>query len=151
MLEFEVAGDRNNIIDLQKNFLEIKCQMVQVFEADLNYDAGPAAEKTKIGAPYFCNKVIHSLFSDCCVSAIGLKISNANGNNAHKGFIKTEFSHNKDTKATLLACQDNSYEDNPGAIATAEVNRRRALVRQPAKCTFYGKVAVNFLHVLDIF
>ena len=46
MLEFEVAGDRNKIIDLQKNFLEIKCQMVQVSEADLKYDAGPAAEKT---------------------------------------------------------------------------------------------------------
>ena len=143
MLEFEVAGDRN-IIDLKKNFLEIKCQMVQVSEADLKYDSGAAAGKTKLDAPYFCNNVIHSLSSDCTVSANGLKISNANGNNAHKSFIKTEFSHSKDAKATWLACQGNSYEDNPGAIATAEVNRRKALVRQPAECTFLWKSGSKF-------
>ena len=144
MLEFEVAGDRNNFTDLQKIFLEIKCKIVQASEADLKYDAGAAADVTKTDAPYFCNNVLHSLFSDCTVSANGLKISNANGNYAHKSFIETEFSHNKDAKATWLACQGYSYEDNPGAIATAEVNRRKALVRQSAECTFYGKVAVDF-------
>ena len=45
MLEFEVAGDRNNFIDLQKIFLEIKCKIVQGSEADLKYDAGAAAPK----------------------------------------------------------------------------------------------------------
>ena len=35
MLEFEVAGDRNNFIDLQKFFLEIKCKTVQSLGADL--------------------------------------------------------------------------------------------------------------------
>ena len=80
MLEFEVAGDRNNFIDLQKIFLEIKCKIVQGSEADLKYDAGAAADVTKTDAPYFCNTVLHSLFSDCTVSANGLKISNANGN-----------------------------------------------------------------------
>ena len=144
MLEFEVAGDRNNFIDLQKIFLEIKCKIVQASEADLKYDAGAAADVTKTDAPYICNNVLHSLFSDCTVSANGLKISNANGNYAHKSFIETEFSHNKDAKATWLACQGYSYEDNPGEIATAEVNRRKALVRQSAECTFYGKVAVDF-------
>ena len=43
-----------------------------------------------------------------------------------------------------MARQGCSYEDNPGAIATAEVNRRKVLVRQSAECTFYGKVAVDF-------
>ena len=42
-----------------------------------------------------------------------------------------------------MACQGYSYEDDHGAIATAEVNRRKALVRQSAECTFYGKVAVD--------
>ena len=83
-------------------------------------------------------------FSDCTISANGLKISNANGNYAHRSFIETEFSHNKDAKATWLACQDFSYEDNPGAITAAEINRRKALFRQSAECTFYGKVAVDF-------
>ena len=109
MLEFEVAGDRNYFIDLQKTFLEIKCKIVQGFEADLKYDAGAAADVTKIDAPYFCNNVLHSLFSDCTASAIGLKISNANGNYAHKSFNETEFSHKKDAKATWLACQGYSY------------------------------------------
>ena len=147
MLEFEVAGDRNNFIDLQKIFLVIKWKIVQASEADLKYDAGAAADVTKTDAPYYCNNVLHSLFSDCTVSANGLKISNANGNYAHKSFIETEFSHNKDAKATWLACQRYSYEDNPGAIATAEVNRRKALVRQSAECTFYGKVASDFFYM----
>ena len=144
MLEFEVARDRNNFIDLQKIFLEVKCKIVQSSEADLRYDAGAATDVTKTDAPYFCNNVLHSLFSDCTVSANGLKISNANGNYDHKSFIETEFSHNKDAKNTWLACQGYSYEETPGALSTGEVNRRKALVRQSAECTFYGKVAVDF-------
>ena len=144
MLEFEVAGDRNNLIDLQKIFLEIKWKIVQASEADLKHDAGAAADVAKTDVPYFCNNVLLSLFSDCTVSANGLKISNANGNYAHKSFTETKFSHNKDAKATMLACQGFSYEENPGAIATAEVNRRKVLVRQSAERIFYGKVAVDF-------
>ena len=143
MLEFEVAGDRNNFFDLQKIFLEIKCKINQASEADLRYDAGTAADVAKTDAPYFCNNVLHSLFSDCTVSANVLKISNANGNYAHKKFIETDFSHNKNKKATWLAGQGCSYEDYPGAITTAEVNRQKALVRQSAECDFYGKVAVD--------
>ena len=126
MLEFEVPGDRNNFNDLQKIFLEVKCKIVQSSEADLRYDAGAATDVTKTDAPYFCNNVLHSLFSDYTVSANGLKISNANGNYAHKSFIETEFSHNKDAKNTWLACQGYSYEENPGALSTVEVNRRKA-------------------------
>ena len=80
ILEFEVAGDRNNFIDLQKRFLEVKCKTVQSSEANLKYDGIAAAEVNKSDAPYFCNIVLHSLFSDCTVSANGLKISNGNGN-----------------------------------------------------------------------
>ena len=45
MLEFEVAGDRNNFIDLEKIFLERKCKIVQSSEADLRYDAGAATDR----------------------------------------------------------------------------------------------------------
>ena len=38
MLEFEVTGDRNNFIDLQNFFLEVKCKIVQSSGADLKYD-----------------------------------------------------------------------------------------------------------------
>ena len=147
MLEFEVAGDRNNFIDLQKIFLEIKRKIVQGSEADLKYDAGAAADVTKTDAPYFCDNVLHSLFFDCTVSANGLKISKANGNYADKSFIETEFSHNKDAKTTWLAWQGCSYEEDPGAIPAAEVNRRKALVRQSVESTFYGKVAVDFFNL----
>ena len=144
MLEFEVADDKNNFIDLQKIFLEVKCKIVQSSEADFKYDTTAAADITKTDSPYFCHNVLHSLFSDCTVSANGLKIPNANGNYAHKSFIETEFSHNKDAKNTWLACQGYSYEENPGTLSTAEVNRRKLLVRQSAECTFYGKIAVEF-------
>ena len=150
MLELDVAGDRNNFIDLQKIFLEVKCKIVQSSEADLRYDAGAATDVTKTDAPCFCNNVLHSLFSDCKVSANGLKISNANENYAHKSFIETELSHNKDAKNTWLACQGYSYEENPRALSTREVSRRKALVRQSAECTFYGEVAVDFSLVTDI-
>ena len=73
MLEFEVSCDRNNFIDLQKVFLEIKCKIVQSSGADLQHNAGDPTDKAKTDAPYFCNNVLHSLFSDCTVSANGLK------------------------------------------------------------------------------
>ena len=53
MLEFEVAGDRNNFIDLQKIFLEVKCKIVQSSEADLKYDATAAADITEQILPTF--------------------------------------------------------------------------------------------------
>ena len=43
-----------------------------------------------------------------------------------------------------MACQGYSYEENPGALSTVDVNRRKGLVRQSAECTFYGKDAVDF-------
>ena len=81
MLEFEVTGDRNNFIDLQKIFLEIKCKIIQSTGAPLEYDGTSAATKadiTKTNSPYLANNTLHSLFSDCTISANGLKISNAN-------------------------------------------------------------------------
>ena len=80
--------------------MEIKCKIVQASEADLKYNAGAAADVTKTDATYFCKNVLHSLFSDCTISASGFKSSRAKGNYAHKGFIETEFSHTKDAKAT---------------------------------------------------
>ena len=65
--------------DLQQIFLEVKCEIVQSSEASLKYDGKAAIDVTKTDAPYICNNVLHSLFSDGTVSANGLKISNANG------------------------------------------------------------------------
>ena len=144
ILEFEVAGDRNNFFDLKKIFLEVKSKIVQSSEADWKFDATATADITKTDSPYFCNNVLHSLFSDCTVSANGLKFSSANGNYAHKSFIETEFSHNKDAKNAWLTCQGYFYEENPGTLSTAEVNRRKLLARQSAECTFYGKIVLDF-------
>ena len=96
-LEFEVVGDRNNFIDLQKIYLEVKCPIQNVDGTELRYTAGDA---TATDAAYFVNNVLHSLFSDCIVSANGKKISSANGHYAHKSFIETEFSHGAEAKKT---------------------------------------------------
>ena len=93
----------------------MKCKIIQSCEADLRYDAGTSTDVTKT-ASYFCNNVLHSLFSDCTVSANGQKISNSYRHFAHKRFIETEFSHNKEAKNTWLACQGSSYEENAGAL-----------------------------------
>ena len=125
MLEFEVCVDRNNFIDLQKICLEIKCKIVQSSGADLKHNAEAPTDKAKTDAPHFWNNVLHSLFSDCAVSANGLKISNDNGNYAHISFIETEFSHNKDAINTWLACQSYSFEENPATLSTTEIDRRK--------------------------
>ena len=79
--EFEVVGDRNSFIDLQKIYLEIKCRIQNVDGTDLRYDAGDPANTD---SAFFVNNVLHSLFADCTVSANGIKISSANGHYAHK-------------------------------------------------------------------
>ena len=58
------------------------------------------------------------------MSANGLKKPNANGNYAHKNFIETEFSDNKDAKKHLAGLQGYSYEENPGALSITKINRR---------------------------
>ena len=58
MLEFEVTGDRNSFIDLQKIFLEVKCKIVQSSGDDLKYDGAATADTAKTDAPYFCNNVL---------------------------------------------------------------------------------------------
>ena len=64
MLEFEVAGDRNNFFDLQRIFLVIKCKIVEASEADLKHDAGSAVDVTKTDAAHFVIMFyIHSFLS----------------------------------------------------------------------------------------
>ena len=124
----------------------LKYKIVQASEDNWKHDADAlaATDVSKTVAPYFCDKVLHSLFSDCTVSANGLKISKANGSYANKSFIETKFAHSKHAKATRLDCQDYSHEDNLEGIPTAEVSRQQILVRQSFECTYYGKVAVFF-------
>ena len=140
-LEFEVVGDRNSFIDLQKIYLEIKCRILQTDGMDLRYTTGDANASD---LPYFANNILHSLFADCTVSANGIKISTANGHYAHKSFIETEFSHGTDAKKTWLKCQGYEYEENPGTIPAAISDIRKRTVRQSARITLYGKLAVAF-------
>ena len=101
ILEFEVVGDRNNLIDLQKFLLEIKCKITRTNDADLR----TVADGANTDPPYFSNNALHSLFSECKVSANGVKFSNANSNYAHKAFVETEFSSGRTAKNTWLVCQ----------------------------------------------
>ena len=140
-LEFEIIGDRNNFIDLQKIYLEIKCKVVQANGNDLRYHATEAADTDNAS---FANNAVHSLFTDFVVSAYVIKISSANGLYAHKSFIETEFSHGKDAKDTWLKCQGYDYEKNPGTLETALSGRKMTLVRRSGEVTLYGKLAVDF-------
>ena len=94
-LEFEIVGDRNNFIDLQKIYLEIKFRVVRNNGNDLRFTTG---DSNKCDTPHLVNNVLHSLFADCTVSANDTKISSANGHYAHKSFIETEFSHGSEAK-----------------------------------------------------
>ena len=71
MLEFEITGDRNNFVDLQKIYLEIRCKVTQSNGADLRYDN---TDPTMSDSPFLVNNSLYSVFSDCTLSANGLKI-----------------------------------------------------------------------------
>ena len=70
MLEFEITGDRNNFVDLQKIYLEIRCKVTQSNGADLRYDN---TDPTVSDSTFLVNNSLYSLFSDCTLSANGLK------------------------------------------------------------------------------
>ena len=142
MFEFEVLGDRNNFIDLQKLLLEIKCKISRNNDGDL----GTGTDATITDVPYLSNNALPSLFSECTVSANGVKISNTNGNYAHKTFIETEFSSGKTAKNTWLICQGYYYEDEPANIdgtdgRSDDVAARKALVANSKENYFIGKPA----------
>ena len=139
-LEFEIIGDRNNFIDLQKIYLEIKCKIKNTDGTDLKFDATDDANSD---LAYLANNALHSMFADCTVSANGIKISSANGLYAQKAFIETEFSHGNDAKSTWLTCQGYEYEPNPSGITNAKKTSRQAIVRQSVQFTLYGRLAVD--------
>ena len=146
MLEFEALGGRNNFIDLQKILLEVKCKITQNNDLDLR----TGADATGTDAPYFSNNALHSLFSECKVSANGVKISNTNGNYAHKAFIETEFSSSRTAKNTWLFCQGYYIENEPQNIErqddrVEDVNARKALVADSLENYFIGKPAIDIL------
>ena len=126
-LEFEVVGDRNNFLDLQKFFLEIKCKTEQSDGNDLLCDATDA---TQTDTPIFANDTFHSLFSECTVTANRIKISNANGVYAHKAFFETEYSNGKEAKDTWLRCRGYTYEQHPGNSTTTPFTNRDLGSRQ---------------------
>lgn len=133
-LDFEIVGDRNNFIDLQKIFLEVKCKVINANGTDL-----AVADE-----PVLANNVLHSLFEDCIVSANGIKISSANGYYAHKAFIETEFSHGADAKKTWLHCQGYEYEPLPGTIVGARLQARKDAIKESREYSVFGRLAVDF-------
>ena len=141
MLEIEITGDRNNFVDLQKIYLEIRCKVTQSNGADLRYDN---TDPTVSDSPFLVNNSLYSLFSDCTLSANGLKISNADSSFAHKSFIGTEFSNCKGAKDSWLKCQGYRFENNPAAIDAADFTSQRELVRESREIWFYGPAGVEF-------
>ena len=140
-LEFEIVGDRNNFIDLQKIYLEIKFRVVRNNGNDLRFTTGDANNSD---TPHPANNVLHSLFADCIVSANGIKISCANAHYAHKSFIETQFSHGSDAKKTWLKCQGYDYEADPTGVPASTITARQETVRRSAQLTLYGKKATDF-------
>ena len=84
------------------------------------------------------------------VSANGVKVSNTNGNYAHKVFIETEFSSGKTAKNTWQSCQGYYYEDEPAKIdgtdnRAEDVASRKSLVQDSLENFFNGKHASDIL------
>ena len=99
MLEFEVLGDRNNFIDLQRTRLEIVARIVQTNGNVLRTLATEAAQQDTL---YLVKNPHSSLISECIMSLNGEKTSTTIANFAHKIFIETEFLQGNDAKKTWL-------------------------------------------------
>ena len=146
MTEFEVMDDRNNFIDLQKLLLEIKCKISRYNDGDLR----TGTDATNTDAPYLSNIALHSSFSECTVSANGVKISNTNENSSHKAFSETEFSSGKSAENTCISCQGYYYEDKPAKIdgtdgRAEDVTARKALAANSNENIFNGKPSSDIL------
>ena len=147
MLEFEVLGDRNNFIDLQRTRLEIVLRVVQNNGNVLRTRATDAGLRD---TPNLVDNPLSSLFSECTLSLNGEKISTTSANFAHKSFIETEFSHGNDAKKSWLACQGYYYEDNSANVGgttgrDVDVAERKRLVAASAELRLFGKIACEFL------
>ena len=75
-----------------------------------------------------------------------MKISNTNGNYAHKAFIETEISSSRTAKGTWLVCQGYYFENEPQKIdgqddRAEDVTARKALVADSLEKYFIGKPA----------
>ena len=116
-------------------------QNTQSNGVDLRYDN---TDPTVSDSPFLVNNSLYSLFSNCTLSANGLKISNANSNFAHKSFVGTEFSNSKGSKDSWLKCQRYRYENIPAAIDAADFISQRELVRESREIWFYGPAGVDF-------
>lgn len=140
-LEFKLVGERFNFIDLQHIEIEVKCVLLKANGTDkLDYDA---ADATKTDNPVFVNNALHSMFSECDVTANGIKISSSNGLYAHKAFLETEISHTTAAKTTWLACQGYRYESNPGLVDHADIRNHSVATQNSQTVTFVGKLAVD--------
>ena len=145
MLEFEVLGDRNNFIDLQKILLEVKCKITQNNDLDLR----TGADATGTDAPYFINNALHSLFSECSFSEWCENFQHQR-NYAHKAFIETEFSSSRTAKNTWFVCQGYYFENEPQKIdgqddRVEDVTARKATVADSLENYFIGKPASDSL------
>ena len=108
------------------------------------------ADEPNTDSPYFSNNALHSLFSECTVSANGVKLSKTNRNCAHKAFIETEFSSGRTVKNTWLVCQSYYHEDEPSKIDGADntatdVAAQKDLVSDSLECCLLGKPASDIL------
>ena len=118
-MEFQVKGNRINLIDFQNIFLEVKCKIVKAENTNFSVTADTSQQDT----PVFVNNT-HSFFSDCTVT--GVKVFSATGLYAQQAFIETDFSVNPSTH-TLTA-----------------FTKREAETRSSATVTSIGQVAPGF-------
>ena len=71
------------------------------------------------------------------------------GNNAHKSFIETNFSHSKDAKNTWLACDGYLFAENPATLSTTEIYSRKEIVNNERNALFMERLPLTSSPVID--
>jgi len=108
-IEFRIAGNVNQYLDLSDSFLMIR---VKVVGSDLK-DLDPAVDVST------ANLFLHSLFSQCDVSINNHQISTSNNCYAYKAYIETMLSYGKEYIGSQGTCSLFYLDTNGGSLDTS--------------------------------
>ena len=139
-LEFELKGDRTSFIDFTKHLigtrvLYCKSRIHQFKLCDWRRKSTRHAS--------FCQHY-SSLFSDCTVTAQGVKVSSAKWALCPQGLYWNWLFTQQGSKNTWLECQGYSYESNPSTHTLGAFTKREAETRSSATVIIIGRVASEF-------
>ena len=133
-IEFHIAAENSNYIDLENSFLYVRASVTQ---AD-----GSALEENAVVAPE-CN-FLHTMWSQCDMYLNGTLVTSSNNNYAYRSYMETLLSFGKDAKQSQLSSvlwyRNTSGHFDERGDANLGFTQRKALAAQSKEIDMMGKL-----------